>query len=89
MAGRRRKDEFGARDVLGSPLQNLTGALIFVGGVFIASTAGFVSAGWSLSDALYMVTLTIFSVGYDEVRPIDTPELRLLAITTIVLGCTA
>jgi voltage-gated potassium channel len=27
-----------------------------------------------------MVTLTIFSVGYGEVHPIDTPWLRLLAM---------
>lgn len=88
MAGHRRREDFTARDVLGSPLRNLTGALIFVAGVFIASTAGFVLHGWSLGDALYMVTLTIFSVGYGEVHPIDTTSLRMLAITTIVLGCT-
>ena len=35
-----------------------------------------------------MVTLTIFSVGYDEVHPIDTVYLRALTTGTIVLGCT-
>jgi voltage-gated potassium channel len=88
MTVKRRRTDRAAHDVFGSPLRNLTGALIFVAGVFFASTIGFVINGWSLGDALYMVTLTIFSVGYGEVRPIDTPTLRLLAITTIVLGCT-
>jgi trk system potassium uptake protein TrkA/voltage-gated potassium channel len=88
MAGQHRSTEAGVRDVFGSPLRNLSVALAFVLIVFVASTAGFVMAGWPLGDALYMVTLTIFSVGYGEVRPIDTMQLRLLAIATIVLGCT-
>ena len=35
-----------------------------------------------------MVTLTIFSVGFEEIHPINTPWLRTLVIATIVLGCT-
>jgi len=88
MAKRRRGGDLGAHDVFGSPLRNLTAALIYVTSVFIASTLGFVANGWSFGDAFYMVTLTIFSVGYGEVHPINTPGLRLLAIGTIMLGCT-
>jgi voltage-gated potassium channel len=73
---------------LGSPTRNLAVALTFVAIVWIAATLGFVAAGWSVSDAFYMVTLTIFSVGYGEVHPIDTPWLRALDISTIILGCT-
>jgi voltage-gated potassium channel len=80
--------EAAAGNVLGSPVTNLFRALSFVGFIFILATAGFVGAGWSLGDAAYMVTLTVFSVGYDEVRPIDTTWLRTLAMMTIVLGCT-
>ena len=72
----------------GSPTQNLVRALCFVGLVYALSTSGFVASGWSLADAFYMVTLTIFSVGYTEVHPIDTPWLRALDEATIVLGCT-
>ena len=74
--------------LLGSPLRNLAIALALVATVFVAATVGYVMSGWNLGDALYMVTVTIFSVGYDEVRPIDTSYLRVLTTGTIVLGCT-
>jgi len=74
--------------VLASPRRNLILALGFVAVVFVAATGGYVAAGWSLGDAVYMVTLTIFSVGYDEVHPINSPYLRVLTSGTIALGCT-
>ncbi|MDE8650249.1 potassium channel family protein [Novosphingobium album (ex Liu et al. 2023)] len=88
MNGRDHSIEQAASRVLGSPVDNLVRSLAFVAVVFVFSTAGFVAAGWSVGDAAYMVTLTIFSVGYGEVHPIDTPWLRALAMATIVLGCT-
>jgi voltage-gated potassium channel len=33
-----------------------------------------------------MVLLTVFTVGYGEVRPIATPFLHFVTIATIVLG---
>jgi len=78
----------GADGVLGSPLRILIGTLGFVCVIFVCATIGFIAAGWSLGDASYMVLLTIFSVGFEEVRPIDTTYLRLLTTITIVLGCT-
>lgn len=77
-----------ADSVLGSPLRNLAVALIFVGTIFVTATTGYVTAGWSVGDAAYMVTLTIFSVGYDEVHPVNTTYLRALTTGTMVLGCT-
>ena len=44
--------------------------------------------GWGFGDVLYMVVLTVYTVGYDEVRPIDTAELRIITIALIVTGCT-
>lgn len=78
----------GANDVLGSPLRLLSGTLAFVAVVFCTSTTGYVMAGWPLGDAAYMVLLTIFSVGYGEVRPIDGAFLRVWTSATIALGCT-
>jgi voltage-gated potassium channel Kch len=35
-----------------------------------------------------MVIITVFTVGYNEVRPIDSPTLSAITIALIVLGCT-
>lgn len=78
----------GANSVLGSPLRLLTGTLIYELAVYVVSTCGFMFAGWPLGDASYMVLLTIFSVGYGEIRPVDTLFLRWWTSGTIVLGCT-
>jgi len=74
--------------VLGSPLQGLIRAMAFVCSVYLLAVIGFVLSGWSLGDAAYMVMLTIFSVGFNEVHPIDTAWLRGLTMATILLGCT-
>ena len=74
--------------VLGAPLRNLIIMLILVAVVFLTATAGYIAAEWSISDSTYMVTLTIFSVGYDEVHPINTVFLCTLTTATIVLRCT-
>ena len=53
-----------------------------------ATAAYYKLAGWSLSDAIYMVVVTVYTVGYGEVHPVETPLLRGITIGTIVLGCT-
>jgi len=74
--------------IFGSPVRNLIAILCFVIAVGIAATLAYMAAGWSLVDASYMVVLTIYTVGYGEVRPIDTAYLHAVTITTMVLGCT-
>ncbi len=61
---------------------------VFLLVVCAAASAGYVEAGWSIQDAVYMVTLTVFTVGYGEVHAIDTPFLHALTMGTMVLGCT-
>jgi voltage-gated potassium channel len=43
-------------------------------------------AGWNAMDAIYMVVITIFGVGYGEVNPIVSPQLRVMTIMLIVFG---
>lgn len=74
--------------VLGSPGRNLVSILLFVGAVAVLATLAYMHAGWSFTDASYMVVLTVFSVGYGEVHPIDTTYLHLVTMLTMILGCT-
>jgi voltage-gated potassium channel len=73
---------------LGSPGRNLAVGSLFVLVVMALATVAYVHVGWSFGDAFYMVVITVFTVGYDEVRPVDTPELRAITIGLIWLGCT-
>jgi voltage-gated potassium channel len=74
--------------LLASPLRNLISGLIYMTVVMGLATLAYVAAGWSFGDAVYMVVLTVYTVGYDEVRAVNTPELRAITISLIVLGCT-
>ncbi len=76
------------RGLANSPFRNLllvVAAMLVVGA---CSVIAYMAAGWSLADALYMVLLTVYTVGYGEVRPIDTPYLHAVTMATIVVGCT-
>lgn len=68
--------------------RHLFNASVFVISIGALSIIGFTLNGWSISDAFYMTILTIFSVGYEEVRPVDTIPLRILTSMLIILGCT-
>jgi len=71
----------------GGPLRNLAFGISFVLTVSACAIAAYMASGWSFGDSLYFTILTVFTVGYDEVRPIDTPMLRAITISLIVLGC--
>ena len=70
------------------PSRNLIRVTLFMLVVAAVATAGYMEAGWNIQDSLYMVTLTVFTVGYGEVHPIDTPYLHALTMATMVFGCT-
>jgi voltage-gated potassium channel len=63
----------------------LTGIAIFLLTGIIATT-GYVLAGWNWLDALYMVVITVFGVGYGEVKPISSTWLKLFTILVIIAG---
>jgi voltage-gated potassium channel len=71
-----------------TPFRNLlfvVSAMVVIGA---GAVSAYVMAGWSVADAFYMVLLTVYSVGYGEVRPINTPYLHAVTMATIVVGCT-
>jgi voltage-gated potassium channel len=46
-------------------------------------------SGWNLVDAIYMVVITTFGVGYGEVQPITEPGLKLFTMAVIIVGCSS
>ena len=74
--------------LLNSPARNLLGGVTFVLMVGSLAIVGYISQGWSFGDALYMVVLTVFTVGYDEVQPVTAGPLSAITIGLIVTGCT-
>ena len=88
LASTRRSVALASDRLLGSPLRNLFLGVLYMLAVMATAVGAYVHAGWPFSDAVYMVIITVYTVGYDEVRPIDTPLLRGITIGTTVLGCT-
>jgi voltage-gated potassium channel Kch len=74
--------------LMGSPLRNPIFGVFYMLVVMLGAVVAYVSAGWSIADAVYMVIVTVYTVGYNEVQPVVSPLLRGITITTIVLGCT-
>ncbi|MBI1246895.1 potassium channel protein [bacterium] len=61
------------------------GASLFVA-ICVVAVIGYMANGWRLDDAIYMVIITIFGVGYGEVQPVESPALRALTIMVIIAG---
>ena len=68
---------------VGSMRKMVAGITILVV-VCLVGMVGYVLAGWSVQDSTFMVVITIFGVGYGEVRPVDTLALRFLTGFVIV-----
>jgi voltage-gated potassium channel len=73
---------------LGSRGRTLISIVLFMLVVIVLATIGYMAAGWSFSDASYMVLLTVYTVGYGEVHPIATPYLHAVTMATMIFGCT-
>jgi voltage-gated potassium channel Kch len=74
--------------LFGSPLRNLGFGVVYMLVVMALGVVSYMMAGWSFGDAVYMVVITVYTVGYGETMPIDTVLLRSITICIIVLGCT-
>jgi voltage-gated potassium channel len=77
-----------ATGLFDSPVRNLIYGVTFTLSVMALAITAYMSEGWSLRDALYMVITTVYTVGYEEVRPIDSVALNVITLSLIVLGCT-
>lgn len=52
----------------------------------VFGSLGYIASGWSVSDALYMIVISITTVGYGEVRPVNTTFLRLNTAGILLFG---
>ncbi len=69
-----------------SSFQRIVIGFAFFSITIVVAVSGYVLAGWSLLDAIYMVVITIFGVGYGEVNPLETTSLRVFTILVIIAG---
>lgn len=84
-----KRSEIRPKLAVSAPIRKIiTGVAIFLL-VFVVAVIGYVASGWKLDDAIYMVIITIFGVGYGEVQPVRSPALRALTIMVIVSGYAA
>ncbi|MEZ5378627.1 MAG: potassium channel protein [Acidimicrobiales bacterium] len=70
-------------------IRKMMGGAALLAAVFVVGSVGYVIAGWTAQDALYMVVITIFGVGYGEIQPVSTWPLRVLTVFVIVAGYAA
>jgi voltage-gated potassium channel len=54
-------------------LRRISSAFIALGVIIVVGVLGYILfEGWSFMDALYMTVITLTTVGYKEVRELDT-----------------
>ncbi len=63
-------------------------SLMYLGAVFLVCVTGYLICGWNLIDSVYMVVITMFGVGFGEVRPLDTGG-RIFTMFVIIGGTSA
>jgi voltage-gated potassium channel len=67
-------------------LRRIQSALLALGIITVAGVLGYmVFEGWSFTDALYMTVITLTTVGYREVRTLDTSG-QLWTMVLLVTG---
>jgi voltage-gated potassium channel len=68
-------------------LRRLRIGLVILAIIFLVAVSGYRLAGWSWLDSVYMVVVTLSTVGYKEVRDVsNSPALELFTILVIIFG---
>lgn len=70
-------------------MKRITVGLTILTLTFCVATVVYMIQGDTLIDATYMVIITLFSVGYGEIDPVDTPTARIFTMLVIVVGCSS
>lgn len=76
----------GEETVLGYVLRRLRWAIVGFAALFVLAVSAYVVVeGYTLVDAVYMVVITLGTIGFGEVEPLDAVG-KFLTIAVIVLG---
>jgi len=69
------------------PLTRLRFGVVILGIIFVVAVIGYWMLGedWTLLESIYMVVITLSTVGYKEVHDL-TPELQAFTILVVVFG---
>src|SRR6201993_3007291 len=70
-------------------LRKLRRSLLYLLAVFLVSVVCFLTFCWSLIYSVYMVVITMFSVGFEEVRPLTTVWQKIFTMLVIIGGTSA
>ena len=70
-------------------IRKLRRSLLYLLAVFLVSVVGYLTFGWSLIDSVYMVVITMFSVGFEEVHPLITVWQKIFTMLVIIGGTSA
>jgi voltage-gated potassium channel len=62
---------------------------VFFGLTCVTAVSGYMMAGWSFLDAIYMVVITVFGVGYGETRTLEHSYLKIFTMGVIIAGCSS
>ena len=76
-------------DNLSSSWRRILIGATFLGVTCVIAVSGYMLAGWNFLDAVYMVVITVFGVGYGETRPVDDPRLKVFTMGVIIAGCSS
>ena len=71
------------------PFQKITAGAFFFAVTIIVAVLGYMVFGWTVLESFYMVIITIFGVGYGEVKPLETTPEKLFTIFVILAGTSA
>ena len=69
-------------------VRHLLNGIIFLLIICCVAVVGYMIAGWTFIESAYMAIITVFTVGYGEVREVSSPTLQLFTMGFIVCGCT-
>ena len=70
-------------------IRKLRRSLLYLLAVFVVSVVGYLTFGWSFIDSVYMVVITMFSVGFEEVHPLTTVWQKVFTMLVIIGGTSA